>query len=350
MNENGKEREVLVVDGGATKLAVALVVVFKDGDSQVVKKTTVLLEDALAAGARSFAEIMERCVAPALDLSMDVTKAFAIGAAGKIEADMVVLDKYPFPMDIGEARDRFGWTCVTILNDTEAQECYSQLPAESKLVRPVVHVPKDDLDMNGGTLFMAVGTGLGVAARTAEGAQIRSEAGNISLSGSVDPKLRRVHARMCRKVSSETLRLETVVSGGGEALLHNCMRPWWRFRQAHAREMPELLRMHSDTASAWSWYLGHAVRDLAVTFWATQGVYLLGGVLDRNPELLNSGNGSWFREGMLFMSKWREEVSRIPVFHVVDPDAAFKALAWASLHHQKRRIYGSEQSLGIRAR
>lgn len=344
MNRTRRGDEVLVIDGGGTKFAIAHMEVQDDGVFRPVRKACVLLQDAMAAGVRSFHELLEKCAAPKLGVPLTRARKVAVAAAGNVTGETVELDRYPFPMDVGEARSRFNWTSLVVLNDMEGQECYSQLPPSERVVRTINFVPEDDIDQTGGTLFLAVGTGLGVSGRTGWGSQIRSEGGNISLTGCVPRDLRRVHRRIAWRVPPQERRLETVISGSGEALVHNCSRPWYFFRRATSVQMPELLERYPETVKTWSCYLGLAVRDLAVAFWTTKAVFLLGGVLQRNPELIDPEGENRFRDGLLFMRKWREEMGRIPIYQVTDEDAVFKALAWAALHHEKRKEYSTDAS------
>ena len=308
----------LAVDVGATKVHAALGVVYSADRFEIQHSTQVPI-----AGVSSFCDLVDQ-VQPHLPRPLERIELGGGGAAGRLEAEVIHHKDYPCALNVGEARKRFHWPRVSLFNDTEAQAWILASNQCNQIARPIIRVPEAKLDNSGGAAVVAPGTGLGLAGFV-KGKLIRSEAGHgpaplVNIEAEI-PFLRFVQS----KLGAGELRLESLVCGQALAWCHE----FHYGEQVSARDVTRLLKSHPKTIDTFAWYLGQAIRIAVMDFWATRGVYLFGGVLSRNPEILEIEPGvvrPALREGMLASATWRDVMERVPVFHLSDPNAAVKGI------------------------
>jgi len=314
--------ELLSLDIGGTKIHSAQAFVAGGSRPQIRQTARILVRKA-----RSFCDALE-LLAPNLPVPLERIDVVGIGAKGRIEGESIVHDELPWPIDFGAARRRFGWKKVRPFNDTEAQAFSLADPECLKVAKPIVCVPRERLINDGNLGVVAPGTGLGMAGFSDKSGQVtmlRSEAGHLPFPV-VDIEAQLGYMRFLQsKIGPGELRLEAAVCGQALAWNHE-----FHYGQVvSAMDMPQLLKTHPQSVDTFAWYLGQAIRSAVMAFWAVRGVYIFGGVPERNPEILEIEPGKprpALIEGMLASATWRDVMERVPVYHLTDPDVAVKGI------------------------
>jgi len=203
--------------------------------------------------------------------------AALLAFAAPIGGDEIALTNRAWRFRLGDLKARFGFSQIRAVNDFEA------------LAWSLRHLVADDLTWLGGKpgaadgarAVLGPGTGLGVAALapTDTGWQaVPSEGGHV-LFGAADDIEEPVFARM-RADAGGPLSAEKILSGSGLVRLHRALHGPDALATseailAAARGGDAASRMTSE------WFvrlLGRFAGDVALTFKATGGVYIAGGV------------------------------------------------------------------------
>jgi glucokinase len=141
---------------------------------------------------------------------------------------------------------------------------------------------------------------------------------------------------------------ETLISGPGLRRLHRARlasvgadRPEISEVEITQRAVANPSGSEGETVR-WFWRLAarHA-GDVALSFLATGGVFLAGGILPRLVGLLDEED---FRRAFENKAPYEELISRIPVHLVVEPDAVIHGLADIARHPDRYAIDFSERS------
>ena len=192
-------------------------------------------------------------------------------------------------------------------------------------------------DPDGNLAVLGPGTGLGVSGL------IRSNAGSIAISGEGG------HVTLAAESAEEASILrrlrerfghcsaERVLSGPGIQALHWAM---------HGSE-PDSARTITDAAKAgdaaaeatmdqFFGFLGNVAANLALTLGAVGGVYMAGGIVPKNIELLRQSD---FRGRFESKGRYREYLRQIPSYVILDPEPGL-----AGLHEYiKRQLNQSDR-------
>ncbi len=330
-------------DLGGTKFKLAFAERTPDG-------WTILARSEVPSGGNSsFQAMLERAHAAGnFPCALDQLQTFSLGAAGVCRNQVIHHEPYGVPMDVGAAGRTFGWQKILCLNDAEAQGYFLRLPECTTNARVVIGKDASVVNTEGGKLWVTIGTGTGVCQLLPNGTLLRTEAGNGALP-TVWPSLlfpfyqfleKKVHGQIETEpgeevvfgtvfyylpevVGNSTLRLETVLSGSGLALCYE----FFKEEPISARAVTTVLDKNEPTADLFALILGMALRDMIVNNFSTSGVFLYGGVIDRNPELVIQKNGrprKAFLQGLYACATHRNWVQDVPIYIVSDPDAALK--------------------------
>jgi glucokinase len=319
---------MFVADVGATKTHTAEVVVHPKKRLEVLQTASVFTKEA-----SSFCDLLDH-LPPGMLKELPRVRSVGIGAAGVLKGARFVHPEIPYPVDVGRASRRFGWRTRTLVNDTEGQAWYLQLPQQQMGVKAIVKVPRHLLDASGGKALVVPGSGLGIAGWTHDEALVRSEFGNTAVPV-VDHRTQKPflefleHKLPQKKKGKGRIRVETIVSGGGISL---CIEFLYEVK-INPREVREELHKYPKATALWAWYLGLTMRNAFLACWATRGIFLFGGVLERNPEILEPEPGQAnpaLLAGLYSIEKWDEETQRAPVLWITDPLAALKGVACAT--------------------
>lgn len=218
----------------------------------------------------------EGVLARLLDGAPQRPRAAVLAVAAPVCGDEIALTNRNWCVRLPDLSARFGISPIHAVNDFEALAW--ALPS---LRRDDLQPIGEDRDFPDGVkLVVGPGTGLGVAALVPTGSgfhAIASEAGHSSF-GPAYPDEEIVFHRLAEKAGP--LSAESVLSGSGLSALHAAMHPdtlkvksEMIVRQARAGD-----RAARATVAMFVRLLGRFAGDMALTFRATGGVYIAGGV------------------------------------------------------------------------
>ncbi len=246
--------------------------------------------------------------------------------AGPVEGRHLTLTNAAWRLDGPAIAQRFGLAQGLLLNDFEAQAL--SLP----VIRPdqALSIGPDLPTGSGPRLVLGPGTGLGVAALleiSGRFVALPSEAGHIDI-GPVGPeeeelwpRIERFHGRMTA---------ETLLSGHGLERLHAArtgapIRPEDRHAAAITTAAVRKPSGHEADSVRQFWRLaGRFAGDMAITFSATGGVTLAGGILPRLSGLLDAAT---FRAAFCHKEPVADLARRIGTRLLIAPDAVLDGMA-----------------------
>jgi glucokinase len=203
--------------------------------------------------------------------------AAVLAVAGPVNGQEIALTNRGWRFHLGDLAEQFGLARIHAINDFEAlawalprlgENDTRRLGAGTQRGAPL-----------GAKVVLGPGTGLGVAALVPSGdswQSVASEGGHASF-GADTPEEEAVFSRLRRRGH---VSAETVLSGPGLARLHLALHP------ETAPLAPETIVAHAQagersaraTARLFVRLLGRFAGDVALTFKATGGVYITGGV------------------------------------------------------------------------
>lgn len=271
---------------------------------------------------------IEAAMEAALLAGTERPRSVLLCGAGPVEHGRhIALTNARWVIDGLSLRERFGLAQGLLLNDFEAQAlALSALPAAATLA-----LTPDLPAAEGPRVILGPGTGLGVGALIeARGAfmALPSEGGHVDFGPAAPdeealwPHVERSHGR---------ITAECLLSGPGLARLHSARRAAHGLPPDGADGPAIVARALSgeapgarDTIALFLRLLARFAGDVAITFGASGGVYLSGGILPRLVPLLDAAA---FRATFGAKAPVDALAGAIPIRLVVAPDAALFGLA-----------------------
>jgi glucokinase len=247
--------------------------------------------------------------------------------AGPVVGRTLKLTNAPWVMDGPETARRLGLQQGLLLNDFEAQAlALPAIPQDwARRIGPLDH------GSPGPKVILGPGTGLGIAGLLEiEGRHtpISSEACHIDFGPvwpeeyDIWPYLERAHGRVTS---------ESVISGAGLARVHRARMMALGKADPHldppAVTAAALADRHGEAAASLALYWRIVARfagDMGVTFVATGGVTLSGGVL---PRILDFLDEAAFRKAFEDKAPVDALAKRVPTRLVIQPDAVLAGMA-----------------------
>jgi glucokinase len=234
--------------------------------------------------------------------------AAVLAVAGPVSGEDIVLTNRPWRFNLTDLAARFGLGRICAINDFEAL-AWALLRLEAGDMRPLGGVRPAS---SGAKVVLGPGTGLGVAALVPAGERwqsVASEGGHASFgpaSAEEEPIFARLRAH-------GYVSAESILSGPGLARLHAAMHP------ATVPLAPETVVAHAlagDRATAatirvFVRLLGRFAGDVALTFKATGGVYITGGVALGLDALLDE---PLFRDAFEAHPPYRKILATVPTY------------------------------------
>lgn len=188
---------------------------------------------------------------------------------------------------------------------------------------------KGEAEAGGTVVVLGPGTGFGVSA-LAHGAPVASEGGHAAFApgDEVEDEVLRLLRQQHGRVS-----IERILSGPGICSLHRCLAQI-EGRSVDTDDPAAITRaaLAGDAASLatlmrFCGILGAVAGDLALTFGATGGVFVAGGI---PPRILDLLDGSAFRARFEDKGRFKDYLARIPTQVIVHPHAALVGAAQAA--------------------
>ena len=250
----------------------------------------------------------------------------AFGVAGPVTGDRVVMMNSPWSFSIETLKKAFGWTVLHVVNDfaANAMAVPAIPPGDLVQIGPGEAVPGNPI------VIVGPGTGLGVGAlvpdRDGRLIAVAGEGGNVTFApmdsreGAIIDILRRQYAQVS---------VETVLSGPGlvnlyESLCEMAGKPATPATPEHVTHLyPGCDPQCREAVAIFCAILGTFAGDLALTFGARGGVYIMGGIV---PKIIEIVRHSAFRERFEFKGRYRNYLSAIPTYVVMHPFPAFLGL------------------------
>ncbi len=212
-----------------------------------------------------------------------------LAVAGPVDQDPVDLPNNHWAFSRHELEKRLG-APLTLINDFTAQALSVDLLAEGDVTWIGTPRPHE----RGTRVVVGPGTGLGVAIQVADGEVLSSEGGHVGFAPSSDHEIEILRALRTR---FRRLSAERLLSGPG---LENLYWANWHLRRGQdeaawtpvtarevaglaARGEPLALQTIEDFLDILASFAG----DLALTAWATGGVFLSGGILPKLAALFD---------------------------------------------------------------
>lgn len=301
----------LVVDVGGTNTRMALAVT----DGNVAKLLHMQVQ---ATPKGRLTEALRTYLAPLQHITVN---AIAVAAAGRIRRlpgrISVSLTNAALTIEREELQASFGLSRVWLVNDLAGIAAALPWLAPDEL-RPMGSARTA---LPGHRLVVGLGTGFGLAALTADGTLIETEAGHADLaavSASERQWLRRL-APLGR------VSIEQVLSGPGLLRLHAVItRQPLDTHEELQRRWAKGEAGALQTYTAFSTWLGRVVGDLVLCHGAWGGAVLAGGVVERLGAALDA---QAFRSGFEDKAPFAADLGSVPVWTVHHPQPALLGLA-----------------------
>jgi len=264
-----------------------------------------------------------------------------IAVATRVDGPVIRLTNAHWTIDAEAIGRGLGLERVTLVNDyTPVAASVTVLDAASGDLAPLGEAR---LARAGTRVVLGPGTGFGAAALVPVGEQLAilaTEAGHVEFGPVTEremelwPHLERVGGRVTAEV---------VLSGPGlfrlARALCACQAIACPFSVPNdiltaARDGDALACETLDVFASW---LGRFAGDLALTFEASGGVFIAGGIAPRMVDILDKGG---FREAFDRKAPHDAWARTVPAFVIVNPEPALHGLA-ALVTHPDRFVFGS---------
>ena len=256
----------------------------------------------------------------------------ALAVAGPVIGDRVMMMNSAWSFSISGLKQQFGWVRLHILNDFAANALAVPALTSDDLIQIGEGAPMPDTPV----VVLGPGTGLGVAGLVpvvgdapsggTRWIAIPGEGGNVTLPAldSREAAIIDILRRQYAHVSAEI-----VLSGPGlvnlyESLCELAGKP-------ATPSMPEDIThlypgcdpQRREAVTIFCAMLGTFAGDVALTFGARGGVYIMGGIV---PKIVEIFRHSAFRERFEFKGRYRHYLSSVPTYVVMNPYPAFVGL------------------------
>jgi glucokinase len=203
-------------------------------------------------------------------------QAAVLAVAGPVDGDEIQLTNRPWRFSLDQVGSQFGFAHIHAINDFEAVAHSLAVLHDGELRA----VGRGGAGGNGPRAVLGPGTGLGVGALLPNGETwlaLASEGGHVSF-GPAAPDERIVFERL--RNGAQFITAETVISGPGLERIYRALNPLGI--PLEARTIVAEARAGAAEARAaiemFVRLLGRFAGDVALTFKATGGVYIAGGV------------------------------------------------------------------------
>jgi glucokinase len=264
-----------------------------------------------------------------------------LAIAGRIDGPEIQLTNADWKVS-GERIGRdFGLSSMVVVND------YVPVAAGAAEIEPHDLTPIGDCPpiTGGARVVLGPGTGFGAAALvpySAHLAIVSTEAGHTDI-GPADAFEEKVWHALERV--EDRITVETVLSGPGLARLHAAVAQV-RTGQPHDKLDPAAITTAgldasdphaAETLALFARLLGRVCGDLALTFLATSGVYVGGGIAPRIVKVLQEGG---FRDAFEKKAPFVPMMKGIPTSVITVHDPAFNGLAALACEGEKFVYHG----------
>ena len=249
----------------------------------------------------------------------------ALAVAGPVTGDRIVMMNSPWGFSVEAMRQRFGWSKFYVVNDFAA----NALAVPELSTEHLLQIGDGAKVADAPIAVLGPGTGLGVAALVPSPSgwiALAGEGGNVTLPAldSREAALIDILRRQYAHVSAEIL-----LSGPGLVNLYDALcelagKPATPATPEHITNLyPGCDPQCREAVAIFCAMLGTFAGDVALTFGARGGVYIMGGIV---PKIYEIFRHSHFRERFEFKGRYRPYLSTVPTYVVTHPFPAFLGL------------------------
>ena len=275
-----------------------------------------------------FPTIDEAIQAAVLDKTAIQPRSAVLAVAGPVDGDEIDLTNCDWVVRPRAMIDGLGFADVIVLNDFEAQA----LAVAGMAPEHVVELGGGRAEAEATRVVLGPGTGLGVAGLVHAARMwipVPGEGGHVDLGprtdrdGEIWPHLERIEGRisaeqlLCGRGIVNLYRAVGAVAGAEPTLGDDPAR----ITEAAVKRADPVA---TEALDLFATYLGRVAGDLALTFMATGGVYVSGGIGQHIVGILKSGG---FRAAFEDKAPHRDLVASIATRLVIHPLAALSGLA-----------------------
>lgn len=256
----------------------------------------------------------------------------AIALAGPVTNNKLELTNTGQVIDMSEIRAAFPSMDIIVLNDLEAlAHSIDHLTEPDQLT---LFRSADTSDAkgtpSGAKAVLSIGTGLGVAAVSREGIIIPSEGGHIDFAP-IGDKQRSIYDKLESQYGH--VSYERLLSGQGLSNIFSYILEELEASDTDALACRPRQKMHPAQITAmaksgnrealrvfhiFSEILGAACSNYALTYMATGGIYIGGGMM---PKILPLINKEAFESAFLNKGRFKDFINNIPVYVILDETA-----------------------------
>lgn len=264
-----------------------------------------------------------------------------LAIAGRVDGPTVQLTNAHWVIDGARIAADFGLSSSVLVNDyvPVAAGAAGIAPHDLTAIGPTGHVP------GGARVVLGPGTGFGAAALVPYSKHltiVSTEAGHADL-GPTDAFEEKVWHALERV--EDRITVEAVLSGPGLARLHAAVRHVRTGRPADKLDPAAITQAGLEASDPhacealelFGRLLGRVCGDLALTFLATGGVYIGGGIAPRIVKLLEAGG---FRAAFERKAPFSAMMQAIPTSVITVHDPAFTGLAALASEGEKFVYHG----------
>jgi len=275
------------------------------------------------------------------DTGAEGPDVICIAAAGPVVNGRVRFTNNPWNLSVAELKDSFGTPAVQLLNDFEAIACSIPFLTTEDLT-PAGILPLPDLAGRDFTVgIVGPGTGLGAAGLLGRFGTIHpvvGEGGHLGFAPET-----RLQMKLLGQLRQQFDRVsdERLVSGPGLeniyaalAALHGEKPARVTARDIFARASDNRDVRATEALQLFFEVLGQVAGNLALTLGAADGVYIAGGIVKRNPDLLAN---SRFRTGFENKGRHRSLMEKIPTQVIMHPEPGLLGAAYIAWAMQDRQ-------------
>lgn len=295
---------VLAVDIGGTNSRFAA---FESGPGhRLVMKETVWLS---SVEARSFDHLMEMLAGsdfPYRPSDFEITVIAVAGpVVGGVHCNVTNVD---WDVDFRGGYQKYGFRAAVLINDFAAQAYACRTPA----VKGCRVIHKAEISTTGTVAVIGAGTGLGHCALVPVPVSelgyvpVPSEAGHISFPCQNAEELDFCKFVMDKRNLSYCCGDE-VLTGRGLNMLHLYLTG----EDLEAREVADKMKQGGRTLEWYSRFMARCCRNYAISVCATGGLYIAGGIVAKNPFVVEQ---DVFMEEFFDSSSMGDYLKQIPVF------------------------------------
>lgn len=249
----------------------------------------------------------------------------ALAVAGPVTGDRIVMMNSPWGFSVEAMQQRFGWSKLYVVNDFAANALAVPHLSTEHLLQIGDGAPVEGAPI----AVLGPGTGLGVGGLVPSPSgwiAIAGEGGNITLPAldSREAAIIDILRRQYAHVSAEI-----VLSGPGLVNLYDALcelagKPATPATPEHITNLyPGCDPQCREAVQIFCAMLGTFAGDVALTFGARGGVYIMGGIV---PKIYEIFRHSHFRERFEFKGRYRQYLSTLPTYVVTHPFPAFLGL------------------------